>query len=66
MAGHLEHIEAGLAGGRLQIVTGRAAKLQDLQIGVDEHAGWRELVDGDAVGFALGAELDKEWLRSRA
>ena len=53
---HLEHVEARLAGGRLQIGARRPTELQDLQLGVDQHAGRSELVDGDAVGFALGVE----------
>ena len=65
-ARHLQHVEARLAGGRLEIRAGRPAELQDLQLGIDEHAGRRELIDGDAVGLALGVELAAERFGRRA
>jgi len=37
--------------------------LQDLQAGIDEHAGRSGAIDRDAVGLALGIELAAETLR---
>lgn len=63
IAGHLQHVEARLAGGRLQERAGRTAELQDLKLGVHEHSRRRELADGDAVGLALCIELAARTLR---
>ena len=56
-AGHLQHVEGGLAGGRLEVCAGCPPELEDLEIGADQHPGRRELVDGDAVGLALRIQL---------
>ena len=56
-AGHLQHVEAGLAAGRLEPGAGRPAELQHLQRGADEHARRRELVDRHAIGLALCVQL---------
>ena len=34
------------------------AELEDLEFGIDQHAGGRVLIDHEAVGFALGADGD--------
>ena len=60
---HLQHVEARLARGRLKIGAGRPAELQDLQLGIDKHAGRSELIDRDAVGLALGVEFAAETFR---
>lgn len=44
----------------MKVGAGGAAKLQDLQLGIDEHSGRRELIDSDAVGFSLGGDLGAE------
>ncbi len=54
---HLQHVEGGLARGRLEKRTGRAAELQDLEVVAHEHRGRRETVHRDAVGFALHIEF---------
>ena len=57
---HLQHVEARLALGRLQIRARRTPKLDDLKFGVDEHAGRREVIDQHAVGFALRVQFDAQ------
>ena len=60
---HLKHVEARLARGRLKVSAGRSAEMQDLQLGVDKHAGRSELIDCDAVGLALGVDFAAEIFR---
>ena len=57
LARHLQHVETRRPGGRFEVGAGDAAKLQNLPLGIDEYAGRSEVVDRDAVGFALGALL---------
>ena len=57
---HFHQVEARLAGGRLKKRTGRAAKLQDLHLSIDQDAGWGVFVEGDAVGFVLQVQFVRE------
>ncbi len=50
---HLEQVQAGLARRRRQVRPGVPAELQDLQIGVDQHAGRGVPRQEDAVGLFL-------------
>lgn len=50
---HPEQVQAGLAGRRRQIRSGVSAELQNLQIGVDQHARRYVSRQQDAVGFLL-------------
>src|SRR4029453_12497549 len=56
---HLQHVEARLASRRLEVRTSRTTELQNLQVGIDEYGGWRELIDGtrSASRWALSSPL---------
>ena len=53
LARHLEEAHAGIAGGGLEKRARLAAELDDLQLGVDDHPGWREALEGDPIGLVL-------------
>jgi hypothetical protein len=53
LARHLEETHAGVAWRRLEVEPGLAAKLNDLQLAVDDHARRREAIERDAVGLVL-------------
>ncbi len=50
---HLQHVETGLARSRCQVHPGLAAKLQHVELGIDQHAGGHVARGQDAIGFAL-------------
>src|SRR5262249_41885600 len=56
---HLQQIEAGAPRGRAQVQAGVAAKLDDLQVAVDEYAGGRVLGQQNALSFLC--RIDAHW-----
>src|SRR5439155_19586003 len=60
---HLQHLEARVAAARFQKRTGVAPELQDLQLGVNQHAGRGKTVERDAVRLALRIDVSGKSLR---